>query len=57
MQNAEIILVGGSGKTGSRVATRLEKLGINASRSSIRRFDWEIRTTWPAAAATGVWRA
>ncbi|TCU18014.1 NmrA family NAD(P)-binding protein [Rhizobium sullae] len=52
MQNSEIILVGGSGKTGGRVAARLEKRGIKsrlASRSSTRPFDWENRATWSAA--------
>lgn len=56
MQNAEIILVGGSGKTGGRVAARLENLGLKhrlASRSSAQPFDWENRTTWPAALAGG----
>ncbi|ULJ71131.1 NmrA family NAD(P)-binding protein [Rhizobium gallicum] len=52
MQNSEIILVGGAGKTGGRVASRLKERGIRsrfASRSSTRPFDWENRATWPAA--------
>ncbi|TDW37079.1 uncharacterized protein YbjT (DUF2867 family) [Rhizobium azibense] len=52
MQNSEIILVGGAGKTGGRVASRLNERGIRsrfASRSSTRPFDWENRATWPAA--------
>ncbi|WP_455874505.1 NmrA family NAD(P)-binding protein [Rhizobium yanglingense] len=52
MQNSEIILVGGAGKTGGRVASRLKDRGIKsrvASRSSTRPFDWENRATWPAA--------
>ncbi|KQV84093.1 NmrA family transcriptional regulator [Rhizobium sp. Root1220] len=54
MQNREIVLVGGAGKTGSRVAARLRERGINhrfASRSSVPKFDWEDRATWPGALA------
>ena len=49
MQNSEIVLIGGSGKTGGRIADRLEELGLHvrkASRSTIPAFDWEDRTTW-----------
>jgi uncharacterized protein YbjT (DUF2867 family) len=52
MQNSEIVLVGGLGKTGGRVARRLEALGIHpriASRSSSQPFDWEDHTTWRGA--------
>ncbi len=52
MQNSEIVLIGGSGKTGGRIADRLEELGLNmrkASRSTIPAFDWEDRATWRSA--------
>ncbi len=52
MQNSEIVLVGGSGKTGGRIMKRLEERGLKvrvASRSSVRPFDWEDRLTWPGA--------
>ncbi|EJC82368.1 putative nucleoside-diphosphate sugar epimerase [Rhizobium leguminosarum bv. trifolii WSM2297] len=52
MLNSEIVLVGGSGKTGGRIFKRLEARGLNvraASRSSARPFDWEDRSTWRGA--------
>jgi uncharacterized protein YbjT (DUF2867 family) len=52
MQNSEIVLIGGSAKTGGRIADRLEELGLNmrkASRSTIPAFDWEDRATWRSA--------
>ncbi|MBB3916401.1 NmrA family NAD(P)-binding protein [Rhizobium fabae] len=52
MQNSEIVLVGGSGKTGGRIMKRLEERGLAvraASRSSARPFDWEERSTWRGA--------
>ncbi|OWV78990.1 NmrA family transcriptional regulator [Rhizobium sp. R634] len=52
MQNSEIVLVGGSGKTGGRILKRLEQRGLNvraALRSSARPFDWEDRSTWHGA--------
>lgn len=52
MQNSEIVLVGGSGKTGGRIMKRLEERGLTvrtASRSSARPFDWEDRSTWRGA--------
>lgn len=52
MQKSEIVLVGGAGKTGGRIAKRLEERGLNvrtASRSSERSFDWEDRSTWRGA--------
>ncbi|CAN7146787.1 NmrA family NAD(P)-binding protein [Rhizobium sp. LjRoot258] len=55
MQNSEIILIGGSGKTGGRIADRLARRGLGfrfASRSSARPFDWEKRADW-AATLTG----
>lgn len=52
MQNSEIVLVGGSGKTGGRIMKRLEERGLTvraASRSSTRPFDWEDGATWRGA--------
>jgi uncharacterized protein YbjT (DUF2867 family) len=54
MQHSEIILVGGSGKTGRRIAERLSGRGIKmrfVSRSSDRLFDWNNRQTWADALA------
>jgi uncharacterized protein YbjT (DUF2867 family) len=51
-----MLLIGGNGKTGRRVAARLEAQNIDvriASRSSTTRFDWDDRSTW-APALTGV---
>ncbi|MFE0044832.1 NmrA family NAD(P)-binding protein [Streptomyces albireticuli] len=50
----EILVLGASGKTGSRVLTRLTSLGHSvraASRSGATRFDWADRTTWAPALA------
>jgi uncharacterized protein YbjT (DUF2867 family) len=44
-----ILVLGGTGKTGSRVAARLEARGIPVrigSRSADPSFDWEDRSTW-----------
>jgi uncharacterized protein YbjT (DUF2867 family) len=50
-----ILVIGSSGKTGKRVATRLEDRGIpvrHGSRSADIPFDWEDQATWaPALAA------
>jgi uncharacterized protein YbjT (DUF2867 family) len=46
------LILGGSGKTGRRVAERLRTLGrpVRAvSRSTSPRFDWDDRSTWAAA--------
>ncbi len=46
------VILGGSGKTGRRVAERLAALGLPvrpASRSTIPRFDWNDPETWSAA--------
>lgn len=46
------LLTGGTGKTGSRVARRLQERGIPTrigSRSGEPAFDWEDRTTWAGA--------
>lgn len=50
------LVVGGTGKTGRRVAERLAKLGVKTrigSRSGDIPFDWDDRSTWDAA-LTGV---
>lgn len=51
--NTELTLViGGTGKTGSRVAARLTELGRAVrigSRSGVPPFDWDDRTTWVPA--------
>ncbi|MFP3991522.1 NAD(P)H-binding protein [Streptomyces sp. E11-3] len=47
-----ILVLGGKGKTGSRVAAQLQDRGLEvrvASRSSPTRFDWFDESTWPAA--------
>ncbi|CAM4240788.1 NAD(P)H-binding protein [Nocardia ninae] len=49
-----ILVTGGTGKTGSRVATRLTQAGHPiriGSRSADTPFSWEDRGTWPAALA------
>ena len=61
------LVLGGTGKTGSRVAARLRDLGTNVrigSRTSEVPFDWDDHTTWapalrppPSAAATVSHRA
>ncbi|WP_026066314.1 NAD(P)H-binding protein [Actinoalloteichus spitiensis] len=47
-----ILVLGGTGKTGRRVAAQLTERGHTArvaSRSAPTRFDWNDDTTWPAA--------
>ncbi|CAI0789192.1 NmrA family NAD(P)-binding protein [Serratia grimesii] len=47
-----ILVLGATGKTGSRVATRLQQLGIPvraAHRSATLPFDWQNSTTWQPA--------
>ena len=56
MQDQPILVIGATGKTGFRVATRLEAKGFpvrRGSRSSATPFDWEAPETW-APALTGV---
>jgi len=51
-QNGQILVIGATGKTGRRVAGRLEALGVptcRASRSGEIAFDWENETTWGPA--------
>lgn len=46
------LVLGGTGKTGRRVAEGLQEHGVNiriASRSADPRFDWNDRSTWDAA--------
>ncbi len=50
--NQPILVIGATGKTGSRVASRLEALGNDVrrgSRSSVTPFDWEAPETWTPA--------
>lgn len=59
MTNQPILVVGATGKTGSRVASKLEAKGLNVrrgSRGSDTPFDWEDRSTW-ASVLTGVSKA
>lgn len=52
MQTSPILVIGASGKTGSRIATKLTHEGHNVrrgSRSAPIPFDWEDATTWTAA--------
>ncbi len=54
MQDQPILVIGATGKTGSRVAAKLEALGHTVrrgSRNSATPFDWEAPETWPAALA------
>ena len=47
-----ILVIAANGKTGRRVADRLESRGVptrRASRSSAVRFDWDDPTTWEPA--------
>ncbi|WP_416896383.1 MAG: NAD(P)H-binding protein [Minwuia sp.] len=55
MQPNPILVIGATGKTGSRVAAKLEARGLpvrRGSRSSATPFDWEAPETW-APALTG----
>jgi len=59
MQTQPILVVGATGKTGLRVAARLEDKGMSVRRGSRRAaipFDWEDEGTW-AAALDGVSKA
>ena len=52
MSNYKILVLGGKGKTGRKVAQQLIELGHNVrigSRSAIPAFDWENSTTWATA--------
>lgn len=55
MQDQPILVIGATGKTGARVAAKLEAKGLpvrRGSRSSSTPFDWESPETW-APALTG----
>ncbi len=59
MQTEPILVIGATGKTGSRVAAKLEEKGVAVRRGSRRSdipFDWEAPATW-APALNGVARA
>lgn len=52
MQDQPILVIGATGKTGRRVASRLEAQGLpvrRGSRSSATPFDWEAPETWAPA--------
>lgn len=52
MQDRPILVIGATGKTGHRVASRLEARGCpvrRGSRTSITPFDWEAPETWAPA--------
>src|SRR5262245_16022680 len=52
--NNTILVIGSTGKTGTRVVDQLEKRGIpvrRGSRSAAIPFDWDNPLTWPAALA------
>lgn len=54
MQSSPILVIGATGKTGSRIAKRLTQNGHDVrcgSRQSPISFDWEDAETWPAALA------
>ncbi|QDC10780.1 NmrA family transcriptional regulator [Oceanicola sp. D3] len=52
MQDQPILVIGATGKTGRRVASRLEARGLpvrRGARSSVTPFDWEAPETWAPA--------
>ena len=52
--NDPILVIGGTGKTGRRVAERLAARGVSVrigSRTAQPAFDWDDPATWPAAIA------
>lgn len=52
MQTPSILVIGATGKTGSRIAALLEQAGHNVRRGSRQAtipFDWDDPSTWPAA--------
>src|SRR5690606_5118666 len=55
MKAQNILILGGKGKTGRRVAERLDNLGYEhvriAARSTTPAFDWNNAETWPAVIA------
>jgi len=54
LTDSPVLVLAGTGKTGRRVAARLQERGVPVrigSRSGAPPFDWEDRATWPAAFA------
>ena len=54
MTDSHILVIGANGKTGSRVAARLQHAGmpvLGVSRSTSPSFDWTAKKTWPAVLA------
>ncbi|MEV6228865.1 NAD(P)H-binding protein [Saccharopolyspora shandongensis] len=52
MTGQQILVIGGTGKSGRRIVSRLRAAGLPAlvaSRSGDRRFDWTDRDTWDTA--------
>ena len=52
MQTNPILVIGATGKTGSRVAARLEAAGVpvrRGTRRANRPCDWDAPDTWAAA--------
>ena len=52
MKNREIAVIGATGKTGSRVLTLLENMGVSArplGRNTDMPFDWQDRSNWEQA--------
>lgn len=52
MATSSILVLGGKGKTGSRVASQLQPRGVSvraASRNGSTRFDWDDEGTWAPA--------
>jgi uncharacterized protein YbjT (DUF2867 family) len=59
MQTPPILIIGSTGKTGSRVAARLQQMGFDVrhgSRNAAIPFDWEAPATW-APALRGIEKA
>lgn len=54
MKNSKTLVIGGTGKTGRKVATRLTRIGQTVrigSRNASPAFDWQDASTWPNALA------
>lgn len=51
--NETVLVLGATGKTGSRVAQQLTERGIEVRKASRPTFDWDDRSTWTAA-VTGI---
>lgn len=44
--NETVLVLGATGKTGSRVAQRLAERGVEVRKASRPGFDWNDRSTW-----------